>query len=169
MERILHGFEHFDRSWSSYFNINNICKFQKLQYSSSAIFFLFFSFSVSSFSCFLFFLLFLFFLAFRLDECEEIHKEYLKSGKLFATGFVLRHAPLYLSLFIYFLVILFYFNIIVIILKIYETIIQCDYKHCILLTISTSFSLIKCVTTELYLFKFYVSIGVSLKMQLVEI
>eukprot|EP00026_Physarum_polycephalum_P009309 Phypoly_transcript_09428.p1 GENE.Phypoly_transcript_09428~~Phypoly_transcript_09428.p1 ORF type:complete len:429 (+),score=62.47 Phypoly_transcript_09428:44-1330(+) len=37
-------------------------------------------------------------LAITLDECEEIHKEYLKSGKLFATGFVLRHAPLYMRI-----------------------------------------------------------------------
>eukprot|EP01111_Echinosteliopsis_oligospora_P007451 TRINITY_DN2249_c0_g1_i1.p1 TRINITY_DN2249_c0_g1~~TRINITY_DN2249_c0_g1_i1.p1 ORF type:complete len:429 (+),score=66.24 TRINITY_DN2249_c0_g1_i1:49-1335(+) len=34
-------------------------------------------------------------LAITLDQCEEIHKAHLSSGKLFATGFVLRHAPLY--------------------------------------------------------------------------
>jgi len=34
-------------------------------------------------------------LATTLDHCEEIQKAHLASGKLFATGFVLRHAPLY--------------------------------------------------------------------------
>jgi len=37
-------------------------------------------------------------LAITLEQCEEIHKAHLESGVLFATGFVLRHAPLYVEI-----------------------------------------------------------------------
>ncbi len=32
----------------------------------------------------------------RLEQCEDIQKAHKASGKIFATGFVLRYAPLYL-------------------------------------------------------------------------
>jgi len=37
-------------------------------------------------------------LAISLDQCGQIMRAHRKSGKLFATGFVLRHAPLYVKL-----------------------------------------------------------------------